>query len=87
MTWGRYRNALNDTQKARHRNDQEGHYNMNTIRWERFVTCSDSNVGRLVSPIESMSFSMSYVGLSVKTFFHKYELKSRLNMNSMGINS
>ncbi|KAH0682448.1 hypothetical protein KY290_021015 [Solanum tuberosum] len=26
MTWGRYRNALNDTQKARHRNDHEGHY-------------------------------------------------------------
>ncbi|KAH0727310.1 hypothetical protein KY284_003175 [Solanum tuberosum] len=26
MTWGRYRNALNDTQKARHKNDQEGHY-------------------------------------------------------------
>ncbi|KAH0772324.1 hypothetical protein KY290_016305 [Solanum tuberosum] len=23
MTWGRYRNALNDTQKARHRNDRE----------------------------------------------------------------
>ncbi|KAK4738617.1 hypothetical protein R3W88_002314 [Solanum pinnatisectum] len=29
MTWGRYRNALNDTQKARYRNDQEGHYNGN----------------------------------------------------------
>ncbi|KAH0720278.1 hypothetical protein KY284_005308 [Solanum tuberosum] len=25
MTWGRYRNALNDTQKARHRNDQEAY--------------------------------------------------------------
>ena len=53
---------------------------MNMISSERFVTCSDSKVGRLVLPIESMSYSMSYVGLSVKTFFHEYELKSRLNM-------
>lgn len=35
-------------------------------------------VGRLVSPIESMSFSMSKVRLNVKKFFHKYELKSRI---------
>ncbi|KAH0708695.1 hypothetical protein KY284_010122 [Solanum tuberosum] len=28
MTWGRYKNALNDTQKARHRNDKEGHYSI-----------------------------------------------------------
>ena len=59
-----------------------------------------SMVGRLVFPIEFifthgrykvilthdlMSFSMSYVVLSVKTFFHKYELKSRLIMNLIGI--
>ncbi|KAH0781879.1 hypothetical protein KY290_001477 [Solanum tuberosum] len=33
MTWGRYRNALNDTQNARHINDQEGHYTAFLICW------------------------------------------------------
>uniref|UniRef100_M1D9J0 Polyprotein protein n=1 Tax=Solanum tuberosum TaxID=4113 RepID=M1D9J0_SOLTU len=32
-----------------------------------------------------MSYIINCVGLSVKTFFHKHELKSRLNMNLMGI--
>lgn len=35
---------------------------------------------------DQMSYLINYVGLSVKTCFHEYELKSRLNMNSMGIN-
>lgn len=28
MAWGLYRNALNDAKKAKHRNDQEGHYTL-----------------------------------------------------------
>ena len=51
---------------------------MNMISCERFVTCSDSKVGRLLSPIECMSFSMSYAGLSANTFFGNYELTKTL---------
>uniref|UniRef100_M1D9Q0 Uncharacterized protein n=1 Tax=Solanum tuberosum TaxID=4113 RepID=M1D9Q0_SOLTU len=32
----------------------------------------DSKVERLLPPIESMSYTMNYVGLSVKTFFREY---------------
>jgi len=48
--------------------------------WKAFSQYDNSKVERPFSPIESMSYLMNYVGLSVKTFFHKYELKSRLNM-------
>ena len=57
------------------------------MMWKVFSQYDDSKVERLFSPIESMSYSMNYVGLSVKTFFHEYELKSRLNKYSVGINA
>lgn len=46
---------------------------------DRFVTYSDAMVGRLVSPIKYMISCVSYVGLSVKTFYYSYELMSTLN--------
>ena len=49
------------------------------------VTCSDSKFGKLVSPIEFMSFSTSDVGLSVNTFFPNYEVNSILNIKLVGI--
>ena len=45
-----------------------------------FSQYDTSNIERLFSPIEYMSYSMNYVGLSVKTFFDEYELQLRLNM-------
>jgi len=53
---------------------------------KKFFSHNDySKVERLFSPIESMSYLMNCVGLSVKAFRHEYELKSRLNMYSVGI--
>ena len=58
---------------------------MYTLMYEYDMMCKvfsqyDCRVERLLLPIESMSYIIKYVGLSVKTFFHEYELKSRLNI-------
>ena len=52
-----------------------------------FSRYDESKVEMLFSPIESRIYIMNYVGLIVKTFFHEYELRSRLNMNFVGIST
>lgn len=51
-----------------------------------FSQIDNYNVESLISHIVSMSYYRSYVILSVKSLLHECELKSRLNMNSVGIN-